>query len=113
MQTLSFGDYEFFCDEKTLEVTQEENIKVFSSPISAPKIQSLGINPRIISGETVYSGERGIVQYLTLKALLGTVDTLNTPMGSFKARLFSITLKGNSNPTAIHFKFKFYEVEDD
>lgn len=113
MQTLSFGDYTFFCDEKTLALTDEENIKVFSSPISAPKVQSLGKNPRIISGETVYSGERAIMQYLTMRALLGSVNTLSTPMGNFNARLFHLSLKGDSNPTTIHFNFKFCEVENE
>ena len=113
MQTLSFGDYTFFCDEKSLKLTDEENIKVFSSPISEPKVQSLGKLPRIISGETIYSGERAILQYLTLRALVGSTNTLTTPMGTFNARLFHLTLKGDSNPTTIHFNFKFCEVENE
>ena len=112
MQTLVFGDYCFFCDEKSLKLTDEENIKVFSSPITSPKVQSLGKTPRIISGETVYSGERGILQYATMRALIGTVGTLSTPFGDFNARLFHLSLKGDSNPAAIHFNFKFCEVEE-
>ncbi len=113
MQTLTFGDYSFFCDEKTLKLTDEETLKVFSSPISVPKLQSLGRAPRLIIGEAVYSGERGIMEYATMRALLGSENILKTAFGEIYARLFHISLLGGSNPETIRFLFKFYEVQDD
>ena len=111
MTTLSFGDFVFHCDESTLKLVDEENIKVFSSPISSPKVQSLGRKPRVLTGEAVYKSENGILRYGVLHSLIGTVATLKTPLCEMTARLFKVELSGEKNIDKIRFNFSFCEVE--
>ena len=112
MITVSFGDFQFLCDESTLKLTDEEKIKVFSSPISSPKVQSLGKLPRTLTGESVYKSESGILRYGVLHSLIGTTATLKTPLCDMTARLFKVELKGEKNIDKIRFEFYFCEVEE-
>jgi hypothetical protein len=110
MFTVSFGDFEFFCDETTLKITSEENIKIFSSPISTPKVQSLGKMPRTVTGKSVYTTQNGLLRYATLSALVGTQNLLKTPFGEITARLYKVEISGDKDPNRIAFNFYFCEV---
>ena len=110
MNKIKFGDADLFCDETTLKLTSEENLKVFSSPISPPRVQTLGKLPRTLFAKAVHSAKSSAEKYAQIHALIGTTAFLKCSLCEMNACLYKVELSGEKNPDNVVFNFYFCEV---
>ena len=110
MNKITFGAVDVFCDETTLKLTSEENLKIFSSPISPPKVQTLGKLPRQVFAKAVHSAKFSAEKYNEINSLIGTTALLKCSLCQMNACLYKVELSGEKNPDNVVFNFYFCEV---
>ena len=110
MNKITFGETVFFCDETSLKLTNEENLKVFSSPISPPRVQVLGKLPQKVFLKAVHSAKQAQEKYAEINALIGTTALLKCSLCQMTACLYKVELTGDKNPNNVVFNFYFCEL---